>query len=127
MSFPDKTEQKHRLVQVQLFEINKIKEILNIQWGVFTSVPVTGRHFFANTFILQYFNFVSWNISSGQLSTNKIERYKQKEEDKCQVLNIKVYFQFHLEDIFGNNQVSGHTAVNCRFRCIRIQDYKCHI
>lgn len=80
MSFPDKTEQKHRLVQVQLFEINKIKEILNIQRGVFTSVPVTGRHFFANTFILQYFNFVSWNISSGQLSTNKIERYKQKEE-----------------------------------------------
>lgn len=102
----------------------------NIQWVVFSGVPVTGWHFPANIFILQYFNFLSWNISSGQLSINKTERYKQKEEDKWQVLNIKcnnkAFFQFH-EDVFGNSQVSGHTAVNWSFRCIRIQDNKCHI
>jgi len=126
VSFPDITEQKHSLIQLQLFEI---RHNLNIQWAVFSSVPATGLHFFANTFILQYFNFLSWNISSGQLSINEIERYKQK-EDKWQALNSKcnnkAFFWFH-KDIFGNSQVSGHTAVNWSFRCIRIQDYKCHI
>lgn len=37
------------------------KELKNAKYSVgsFSRVPVTGGHFFANTFILQHFNFLA--------------------------------------------------------------------